>query len=325
MLFFANDSLFPDWSPFDPIRRILSIIGLSEEEISLFRDPFEEFRHQRPDSPLRLPEDIRSSEDWFRSLFGFGENSGRTAQINLDNIGRDFLCLIYYRQRVLDLFREGGISKVLTDLFVPYDGERTFTNLNNTLTPVEALTDFLVLSGYDLTGSDQEEEMIVLSDLPQRHLTLREVPPFVPMLRTSSNLSRYIRNLSTCCQDGGKWEDLIKISHRDYNLDDEISLLSNRKYKIKTGRFGRDIALSREFCLWDIYRGDRLPSIRTISEVKGIPYLELLRILRFGDNNGDRGGVGGFEGLNLIRSGFTGRIGQRFLSDIESRKVLTTE
>ena len=333
-------TLFPDWNPFDPVGRILSSVGLTDEEVEGYHSPFDRFRHQEAGEPLTLPDDIRTSEEWFRLLFRssldtitettdgsgnivkeYGEpNQGYFGQVNLDNIGRDFLSLIYYRQRILDLFRRGGLTLVISDLFTARDDEpREFVNLNNSLIPVEALTDFLTLRGTEFPTDRGDDPMIVISDPPTRHLTLGEIPSFVSMLRDSSNLSRFIRSLSVLLQDGGRWEHLTQITFKDFNLDDRFSLLRDRRRTEWTRHFGLYVSMSREFCLWDINRDNRLPSIRQISDGLGIPYLELLRILHFGDDNSERGGIHRFSGLEFLRFGFSDRLVQMFVRDIERR------
>ena len=330
-------TLFPDWNPFDPVGRILSSVGLTDEEVRGYETPFDRFRHQEAGEPLDIPEDIRTSDDWFRLLFRtsldtitettdengniikeYGDpNQGFVGQINLDNIGRDFLCLIYHRQRILDLLRTGGLSLVLSDLFRHREDEPLeYVNLTNSLIPVEALTDVLTLRGTEFPTDRGSDPMIILSDPPTRHLTLGEIPSFVSMLRDSSNLSRFIRSLSVLLQDGGRWEHLTRLSFRDFNLDDRFSLLRDRRRTEWTRHFGLYISMSREFCLWDINRDDRLPSIRQISDGLGIPYLELLRILHFGETNEDRGGIHRFSGLEFLTGGFSDRLVQMFVRDI---------
>lgn len=330
-------TLFLDWNPFDPVGRLLSSVGLTDDEVREYEVPFDRFRHQEAGEPLILPEDIRTSEEWFDLLFRgvapvgpsvkeeddlfteYGEPSrGYFGQINLDPVGRDFIALIYYRQRVLDLFREGGLRIVLRDLFkARQDEPLEYTNLNNSLIPVEALTDLLTLRGTTFpTERDPDKVMTILSDPPTRHLTLGDVPSVVSMLRDSSNLSRYIRLLSVCLQDGGKWENLIRVSFKDFNLDETMTLLRDRRRIESTRNFGFYVAMSREFCLWDIYRDDRLPSIRQISDGLGIPYIELLRILLFGETNREKRGIHRFSGLEFLRDGFSDRLVQMFVSDI---------
>ena len=75
--------------------------------------------------------------------------------------------------------------------------------------------------------------------------------------------------------------------------------------------------MSREFALWDIYRDRKFPSIRQISDRLGIPYLVLLRTLLFGENNSDRGEILLFGGLEFLREGFSDRLVQMFIRDIE--------
>ena len=332
-------TLFLDWNPFDPVGRILSSVGLTDDEVRGYESPFDRFRHQEAGEPLDLPEDIRTSDEWFDLLFrgvvpvspstdegnlfsDYGEpNRGYLGQVNLDPIGRDFLALIYYRQRTLDLFRRGGLALVISDLFKAQENEpREYVNLNNSLLPVEALTDFLTLRGVEFpTERDPDKVLTILSDPPTRHLSLRDVPSFVSMLRDSSNLSRYIRLLSVCLQDGGGWENLTRISFRDFNLDERMTLLRDRRRTEPTRNFGFYVSMSREFCLWDIYRDDRLPSVRQISDGLKIPYIELLRILLFGETNREKRGIHRFSGLEFLREGFSDRLVQMFVKDIEGR------
>lgn len=345
-----NDNLFPRWEPFEPVRKLLSEVGLTDDEVGLFEAPFKEFRHQESGKPLDLPEDVRTSDEWFDLLFRsvlnettrtededgniieeYGKpNRGLFGQINLDNIGRDFLCLIYYRQRVLDLFRTGGLNLVVSDLFKPRpDDPFEYANLTNSLIPVEALTDFLIIRGTDIRSDRNGGPMVLLTDPPTRHLTLREIPSFSSMLNDSSNLSRYIRTLSVILQDGGKGDDLNRVSPQDFDLDDRFTMFDDRRRFYQTRRFCRYISMTREFCLWDIYREDRLPSIRQISDGLGISYSELLRILLFGDNNSlgvhtQGGGCHRFVGLLLIRDGFSDRLVQIFVRNISST-LLTSD
>lgn len=352
MLLLLNNilgTLFPDWNPFDPVRRVLTSVGLTDGEASLFEAPFGEFRSQGAGVPLRLPEDIRPSDEWFSLLFRavldgttettdekgnlvkeYGKpNQGFIRQINLDNIGRDFLCLIYYRQRILDLWGRGGLSLVLSDLFKPRGDEPPeFTNLNNSLIPIEALTDVLTLGGAEFPTERGSDPMIVLSDPPTRHLTLGEIPSFVSMLRDSSNLSRFIRSLSVLLQDGGRWDHLKQVSLGDFNLDEEFTLLRDRRRTERTRRFCLDIAMTREFALWDIHRDERLPSIRQISDRLGVPYLSLLRILMFREDNSKEAGIHQFRGLEFLTDGFSDRLVQTFLRDlgrVAPEKLLTSK
>lgn len=344
------DNLFPRWEPFEPVRKLLSEVGLTDDEVGLFEAPFKEFRHQESGKPLDLPEDVRTSEEWFELLFRsvlnettttededgniieeYGKpNQGLVGQINLDNIGRDFLCLIYHRQRVIDLYRAGGLNLVVSDLFKPHPNEPfEYTNLTNSLIPVEALTDFLILRGADIKTERNGGPMVLLTDPPTRHLTLREIPSFSSMLNDTSNLSRYIRTLSVILQDGGKGDDLNRVSPQDFDLDDRFTMFDDRRRFYQTRRFCRYISMTREFCLWDIYREDRLPSIRQISDNLGISYSELLRILLFGDDNSlgvhmAGGGCHRFVGLFLLRDGFSDRLVQIFVRNISST-LLTSD
>ena len=342
MLLFKDRTgdLFPDWIPFEPVRRILTDIGLSEVEVSSLEGPFDEFRHQGPDDPLRLPDGIRASDEWFRLLF---REEGRTIpstlddgtkvvqyddgsgpvfrQINLDNIGRDFLCLLYLRQRVLDLWKHGGIEGVLSNLFTQEAGTpREFNSLTNSLLRSEALTDVLILRGYDMTDRREGRRSFdLLTDPPSRRMTLTEVPSAVSLLRDTTNLSRLIRQLSVCLQDGGGWEDLTQISPNDFRLPIVFSPLSDRRVVRRTDSFARETALSREFCLWEPERGNSLPSIRTISERKGIPYLDLFKTMTRG-YQGD--GSHRFDGLMFSTRGLSARLVKKLSSDIESRKPI---
>jgi hypothetical protein len=351
-VFFANDDLFSDWGSFEPVSRILTDCGLTPEEVSLYETPFNEFRHQEPDVPLRLPENVRTSDEWFRLLFTSIEGeilpcskdpdivsidashqsvegiSGRgipvkgyLGQINLDNIGRDFLCLIYYQQRILDLCvaDKYDLRPVFSQLFKADEREpQEYTNLNNSLILIEAVFDYLTIVGCKSDGCKRKDKMMtILSDPPQRHLTLKEIPSFVGMVRDSSHLSRYIRNLSSCLQDGGKWADFIKIDRNDYDLTESFTILRDRRDSYNTEKFSQYVSMSREFSLWDIYRGRKLPSIRTISEAKGIPYIDLLRILMFGYTNNDTS-LERYEGLRLLRSGLSDRLAQIFQRDISN-------
>jgi len=340
------------WSPSEPVIRILRGIGLTSEESFLFMSPFEEFRHQGPDSPLRFggslfadPLNLRSSDDWFRLLFSpndydlyfdsltqqaeVGVNPiGLNAQINLDNIGRDFLCLIYYRQRIVDLMNRGGLRLVIKEIF--REEEQTppeFNNLTNSLIRVEALTDWLSLNDYPLTSRQEDRDsFLVLSDPPERRIPLTELPSVGRILRDTSNLSRYIRSLSVCLQDGGEWDDLRKICRQDFGLPERFCLLSDRRILYDTDRFCLETALNREFSLWERDRLNSYPSIRIISDLKGIPYSELLRVEMYGfTNTNQETPVHRFDGLRFLREGLSPRFVKWVEAELTEKSFTFTE
>jgi len=337
----TSETLFreSDWDSFRSVRQVLRDCGLSDEEADLYRHPFNRFRYQDPDSPQTFRSEVRSSAEWFCRLFSTTnpnpEDGGQAVpvdgyigQINLDNIGRDFLALIYYHQRCSEIMRtdrpiEEKLRVLIQKVLIKQEGEPVeFTNLNNSLIAVEAVFDVLMKSGYLRDGGMSEEPKegtsLILSDGPVRHLTLREVPSFGQMLRDTTHLSRYIRNLSVCLQDGGRWEDLIQIRPQDFGLNDRFSLLKERRTSHPTEMFGRTIAIGREFGLWDVNRIHRLPSLRAISEKKGVPYLELLRIrIQSQPQPIDR-----IDDLSLIRTGFSDRMAQIFVQDILNGKII---
>lgn len=323
-----DDNLFPDWESFEPVRRILLKIGLTEDQVSQYKKGFEDFRHQGPDSPLRLPENILPSETWFNLLFGEvnvrntpsrynqniiesgGERPGYYGQTNLDNIGRDFLCRVYYHQRNIECLKGGVWNLLCSNLIYVEKRSLEYSSLSNSLILVEAMFDSLVQMGIDLSGTDGEESLI-LTRLPERHLTAREIPSLAKMMKDSTRFSRFVRSLSVCLQDGGKWENLTGIRFEDFGLSEYIHYFADRRLRYETRRSGIEMAMSREFRLWDSGRGNILPSIRTISESTGIPMVYFLRIL---NNSGNTLG-----GLWFINTPMTPRILKIYRMEIESR------
>ena len=330
LLFPEGDSL-PGWFPFGPIARILRTSGLSDEEVYLFEEPYREFRTQEADVPLNLPDDIRSSDDWFRLLFSSQEERSEDSsvieyrpdlgrgfrQVNLDPVGRDFLCRIYYHQRVLELSRSGGFGVILRHLLgspvQAVEGQRDFTSLSNSLIPVEAVEDFLLRENIrgeenpvrESDFLDENEKFVLISDPPLKHLTLREFPPFLTMLRDSSNLSRYIRRISVGLQSGNKWEDLNRVSPQEFLLPDWFSPFRDRRTWEQTQEFVLRVSMIREFGLNIPEREHRLPSLRLISDRRGIPYNRLLMTPREG-----------LDDLNLIRTGFPDRMIRKFVFEV---------
>lgn len=363
MSYFSNEitgGLFPEWTPVKAVERVLSLCNLPDDELSNLLSGYEEFRDPDVLPVFIWKDDVKTSKEWFRLLFaqsdgqvrrdfdfvtyGGGPSPGFIGQINLDNIGRDYLCYIYFRQKVSETMRNEGLEETLRSVLKQQEGEPVeFNNLNNSLIPVEALWDYLCLcQEYDLSQKENENSedtstnvdhsfdlpfdkdgkdlSIILSDPPQRRTNIFDIPSFVGMMRNTSNLSRLIRDISVCLQNGGDWEEIQKkeIKHL---LRQRISLFRDRRVSIgDTELFARGIAMSREFCLWDTNRGDRLPSIRTICEKRKIPYPELLRILKTLPDNRDEGGLQRFSGLEFLRKGFSNRLIYRFAQDIISRR-----
>lgn len=313
---FSDKDFLPAWFPFGPIARILRESGLPDEEIYLFEGPYQEFRSQEADVPLNLPDDIRTSDEWFRLLFSSREEPtddrslieyrpslGRGfRQVNLDPVGRDFLCRIYYQQRNLELRRTGQFVPVLGQLLGEQERVgRDYSSLSDSLIHFEAVEDFLL--GQDIVGegTPERESFVLLTDPPERHLTLREIPSFLTMLRDSSNLSRYIRRVSVRLQEGDKWEELNRIRPEDFLLPDCFVPFRDRRRWFSTQDFVLRVSMIREFGLTIPDRGFILPSLRLISEAKGVPYSRLLIEPQEG-----------LDDLRLIRRGFPDRLILKF-------------
>lgn len=362
MSYFSDDitgGLFPEWTPVEAVGRVLSSCGLTDDQVQTLETFYQGFRECSTPSSF-LIEKMKTSKEWFRLLFSptigkqrdfdfvqYGDPSpGYIGQINLDNIGRDFLCYIYYIQKISELMESEDLEEVLREVLREQVGEPVeFTNLNNSLIPVEALWDYFsdnfifgkpigkndkgaedfstnVNRSYELPGIVEEKDLsVILSDPPQRRLNISEIPSFVGMMQNTKNLSKMIRKISVCLQDGGEWKDIEKIYDYDYNLNQRLSLFKDRRISIgETALFARGVAMSREFGLWDINRGDRLPSIRTISEKRKIPYPELLRVLKtLPDNKGE--GLHRFTGLEFLRTGFKNRLLFWFKEDIKKKNI----
>lgn len=287
-LLFTERELRGMWNPRQAVLDVLREKGLTEEEVNLFGPLFDEFRKQGPDEGLILPE-VRKSSEW-ESMFYKYKGTNRTPEKieyqseeqyfgglrNLDNIGRDFISLIYYYQKFSEDLSQ-GLNIFLRRFFRGQKSDSSSLGANNTLVYSEALFDVLLDYGINFPNN---EKSVVISDQPrERHITLEETPSFLSMIRTGANLDRYIRHFSVILQDGGTGDDLRMLSPQDYKLSKKLKFFGDRN-PVSTSPFSLRVAICREFGLNLNNRIDKLPSLRDISEKKKIPFSDLLSIFK---------------------------------------------
>lgn len=277
----AQSTNTKEWNPIAPVERILREVldnrggvhrnrtGVIEEYLSLY----ERFRMSNPDDVLSFPENVLSSREWYEDLFS---PEGSVKQINLDHIGKDFLCMIYLTEVIRESFSENkakSLYRVLTDR---REGNQN-NNLNNSLLWVEALVNFLSCYGWDLSIPERQEEepSILFTDVKYR-LREEDSHPVVWMVETS-RFSKLVRSISVCLQNKGKLPQLFENSPAKYGLTGELRLL-NLRFLRKTFLFALEIAVNREFRLWDSFRKYGFPSLRQISEYTQIPYSLLIEL-----------------------------------------------
>lgn len=291
------------WDPFEQIGETLSRINVPSHIIEEYRSTYEEFREVEEIVPLYLPQDVKSSEEWYRCLFcekdwskphteetaPIGEaitegepNIGYLSQINLDNIGKDYLCLIYYTQRLTELGKVKPLYHLMSDYFIPEKNIPKWTNLRNTLLKVEAFERYLILN-EDIGAISKDSDMndIIFSDSQRPIKWTIDGESVLASIRYSSHLSKLIRRASVMLQEGNNWEIISHDTkfHEFCPTFKRVILPSGEELGFYMA-FIRDVIYSREFHLWDPHRNEILPSIRAISEELNIPYIDLLRLIR---------------------------------------------
>lgn len=268
-----------EWDPIAPVEKILREVidkregflfnrtGLVEEYLKLYR----RFRMADPTEILSFPEYILSSREWYQDLLS---PEGATKQINLDPIGKDFLCMIYLNEKIRESFSENRVKSLHRVLMDRREGHEN-NNLNNSLLWVEALVNFLRCYGWNMSIPErmEDERSILFTDVKR---TPKENDPVVWMVETS-RFSKYVRNISVRLQEQEKLPQLMETSPQKYGLTGEMILL-NERYVRNTFLYALTIAVNREFRLWDKYRKFGFPSLRQIAEHTEIPFSVLVEL-----------------------------------------------
>ena len=272
-----------EWDPLEPMERILTEV-LNNREGYLFNRTglvneylriYERFRSANPDEILSFPENVLSSREWYEDLFS---PEGSIKQINLDHIGKDFLCMIYLTEVARECFTQNKAKSLYLVLTDRKEGNE-HNNLRNSLLWVEAIVNFLRCYGWDLTIPERtfEERSIIFTDV-KRTIKEEDSHPVVWMVETS-RFSKLVRGLSVCLQNKGKLPQLMEHSPERYGLTGELILL-NERFVRNTFLFAMEIAVNREFRLWDRYRKMGFPSLRQIAEYTQIPFSILVELRR---------------------------------------------
>ena len=270
-----------EWDPLAPVEKILTEVlngregylfnrtGLIDEYLRLY----ERFREGHPDEILSFPEGVLSSREWYEDLFS---PEGSLKQMNLDHIGKDFLCMIYLTEVIRESFSINTVKSLYRVLMDRREGNQN-NNLNNSLLWTESLVNFLTLHDWDLSIPErvEGERSILFTDVKYR-IKEEDSHPVVWMVETS-RFSKLVRGLSVALQERGKLPQLFEHSPTRYGLSGELRLL-NQRFVRNTFLFGVEIAVNREFRLWDSYRKYGFPSLRQISEYTGIPYSLLVEL-----------------------------------------------
>ena len=306
------------WNPLAPVERILTEILLTEER-RLYLDErivqeyvglYERFRQGNIDDVLIFPESVLTTKEWYEDLFS---PQGSVRQINLDNIAKDFLCLIYLTEVLRESFRHNQVES--TNRFL-IDGEREnqeHTNRDNSLIVVESLDNFLRMYGWDMTipERDRRDRFTLFTDFPKRPIKLEEVKP-IEMIVETSRFSKFVRVLSVALQEGKKMGDLNKIDPSQFSLTDKM--VNHTMGGVwNTDTMGFTIAVNREFRLWDKFRKMGYPSLRQIAEYTEIPYSVLLSLREH------RESPVYYKGTSLLHR-IPVKVGEKLIEELETRK-----
>ena len=277
----AQSTNIKEWNPLAPVERILrevldNRVGPHHNRTGVIDDYlrlYERFREGHPDEILSFPEGVLSSREWYEDLFS---PEGSLKQMNLDHIGKDFLCMIYLTEVIRESFSINKVKSLYRVLMDRREGNQN-NNLNNSLLWTESLVNFLTLHDWDLSIPErvEGERSILFTDVKYRKKE-ENSHPVVWMVETS-RFSKLVRGLSVALQERGKLPQLFEHSPTRYGLSGELRLL-NQRFVRNTFLFGVEIAVNREFRLWDSYRKYGFPSLRQISEYTGIPYSLLVEL-----------------------------------------------
>jgi len=272
-----------EWDPLAPVEKILTEVlngregylfnrtGLIDEYLRLY----ERFREGHPDEILSFPEGVLSSREWYEDLFS---PEGSLKQINLDHIGKDFLCMIYLTEVAKECFTQNKAKSLYRVLMDRREGNPN-NNLNNSLLWTESLVNFLTLHDWDLSIPErvEGERSILFTDVKYK-IKEEDSHPVVWMVETS-RFSKLVRRISVSLQNREKLPQLMEWSPERYELREELIVLSERFVR-NTFLFALEIAVNREFRLWDRFRTLGFPSLRQISEYTQIPFSILVDLRR---------------------------------------------
>lgn len=267
------------WVPEEPLRIVLNDSILSKVEdgslIEEYVELYRRFRDPEPDEILSFPENPVSHSDLYEDLFSV---EGSFKQMNLDNIGKDFLCFILHTQYLRENFKTKGPDSIVRFLIDDRGQTNEFNNLNNSILRVEVLFNFMSEEGVDLTENlnlTEREYFVLFTDSPKRRLSDDEIRP-VEWIVGTSRFSKMIRRCSVLLQEREVFESVSKRTNPiDFKLPKGIKYL-NGDMTHDSHTDSIRISLNREFRLWDRFRRLGYPSIRDISNGTRIPYILLI-------------------------------------------------
>lgn len=281
------------WNPEDPVRRVLSESILNQVEdgklIEEYVGIYRKFREPQPDEILLFPDIPVSFSNLYDDLFS---PMGSVKQMNLDNIGKDFLCYILLTLFLKENIEVGGVDTIVRFLTDDRRMSNENNNLNNSILRVEVLFNYLRSQGTDLSldvNLTDRTEFVIFTDAPQRKLREEEIKPLEWIVGTSM-FSKLIRKESVLLQNRERFESILpKIDHSQFGLPQMVRYLNGTEQGPTLTESLR-ISLNREFRLWDPFRRLGYPNLRDISEGTGIPYILLLGLRdKSGDPNQYRG------------------------------------
>lgn len=271
----AQSTNIKEWDPIAPVERILREVLDNREGFRFNRTGviddylrlYERFRMSNLNDVLLFPEGVLSSREWYEDLFS---PEGSLKQMNLDHIGKDFLCMIYLTEVIRESFSINKVKSLYRVLMDRREGNPN-NNLNNSLLWTESLVNFLTLHDWDLSIPErvEGERSILFTDVKYK-IKEEDSHPVVWMVETS-RFSKLVRRISVSLQNREKLPQLRKWSPERYELTEELIVLSERFVR-NTFLFALEIAVNREFRLWDPFRQYGFPSLRQISEYTQIPF-----------------------------------------------------
>lgn len=279
----AQSTNIKEWDPIAPVERILREVLDNREGFRFNRTGviddylrlYERFRMSTLNDVLLFPEGVLSSREWYEDLFS---PEGSLKQMNLDHIGKDFLCMIYLTEVIRESFSINKVKSLYRVLMDRREGNPN-NNLNNSLLWTESLVNFLTLHDWDLSipVRVEGERSILFTDVKYK-IKEEDSHPVVWMVETS-RFSKLVRRISVSLQNREKIPQLMEWSPERYELTEELIVLSERFVR-NTFLFALEIAVNREFRLWDPFRQYGFPSLRQISEYTQIPFSILVDLRR---------------------------------------------
>lgn len=279
----AQSTNIKEWDPIAPVERILREVLDNREGFRFNRTGviddylrlYERFRMSTLNDVLLFPEGVLSSREWYEDLFS---PEGSLKQMNLDHIGKDFLCMIYLTEVIRESFSINKVKSLYRVLMDRGEGNPN-NNLNNSLLWTESLVNFLTLHDWDLSIPErvEGERSILFTDVKYK-IKEEGSHPVVWMVETS-RFSKLVRRISVSLQNREKLPQLMEWSPERYELTEELIVLSERFVR-NTFLFALEIAVNREFRLWDPFRQYGFPSLRQISEYTQIPFSILVDLRR---------------------------------------------